>query len=168
MPRLGGARPRQRRAPLRRAAAPHRTSCGVVVTDGAHLLIGHNPRSPLWDIPKGVADPGEPFADAARRELREETGLHAAPPDLIPLGVHAYLRGKDLALFAWPRAAMPDPADLVCTSFFRVPGGARVPEFDRFAVLPWPDAVARVGKNLARLLTELRASPSWPFPTTPT
>ena len=51
------------------------TSCGVIVTDGERLLLGHATRSPRWDIPKGIAEPGESLAAAARRELFEETGL---------------------------------------------------------------------------------------------
>ena len=34
-------------------------SCGVLVTDGERLLLGHATRSPRWDIPKGMAEPGE-------------------------------------------------------------------------------------------------------------
>jgi len=71
------------------------TSCGVIVTDGEKLLLGHATRSPRWDIPKGVAEPNEALAAAAARELLEETGLTVAPEELTDLGVHAYLRGKD-------------------------------------------------------------------------
>ena len=37
------------------------TSCGVIVTDGERLLLGHASRSPRWDIPKGGVEPGENF-----------------------------------------------------------------------------------------------------------
>jgi ADP-ribose pyrophosphatase YjhB (NUDIX family) len=148
---------------VKRPARPRRTSCGVVVSDGTHVLLGHPTRSALWDIPKGVADPGEAFRDAATRELREETGLVVAPAELIDLGVHIYISGKDLAVFAWRLAAMPDPATLRCTSFLRKPDGGWIPEFDRFAVLPWPEALTRLGKNLNRVLESLRTGPDWPF-----
>src|SRR5215213_7101302 len=93
-------------------------SCGVLVTDGENLLLGHAPRSPTWDIPKGVAEPGEAFAAAARRELCEETSLRAPEDALRPLGVFSYLPAKDLALFLWMPPAMPDPDALVCASWF--------------------------------------------------
>ena len=96
-----------------------KTSCGVIVGDGERILLGHATRSPRWDIPKGEAEPGEDFAAAAARELHEETGLTVAPGELTALGVHAYLRGKNLALFAWTPSVLPDPKRLVCTSRFR-------------------------------------------------
>ena len=146
------------------AGGRRRTSCGVVVTDGALLVLGRFARRSLWDIPKGVAEPGEDFAAAAVRELREETGLEAPPEALRGLGVHRYLPGKDLALFLWRVDAMPAPGDLRCTTFFRAADGAMVPEFDAFAVLPWAEALPRFGRNLQRVLGEVRAGPGWPFP----
>src|SRR5512142_1530937 len=99
------------------------TSCGVIVTDGRLILLGHATRSPRWDIPKGVAEPGEPFVAAAVRELSEETGLLVSEAELCDLDVHAYLRDKDLALFCWMPAAMPVPDALTCSSTFALPGG---------------------------------------------
>ena len=127
------------------------TSCGVIVTDGKRLLLGHAAGSPRWDIPKGVAEPGESFVAAAVRELLEETGLRALETELRPLGVHAYRRGKDLALFCWASPDMPDPKKLICTSHFPL-GGRMVPEFDRFGLFSQDEAVTRVGKDMARLL----------------
>jgi putative (di)nucleoside polyphosphate hydrolase len=137
------------------ALSAHLTSCGVLVTDGDRILLGHASRSPRWDIPKGGAEPGENFAEAAARELREETGLAVPASQLVELGVHAYLRGKDLALFAWAPAELPDPESLSCSSYFTLPNGTRLPEFDRFGLFHWDDALSRVGKNLARVLTSI-------------
>lgn len=142
------------------------TSCGVVVTDGARLLLGHATRSPRWDIPKGIAEAGEPFPQAASRELREETGLVAPPEALAPLGTHAYLPGKQLALFLW-RRALPDPATLRCSSAFRARDGALVPEFDRFGLFSWEDGLARVGKNMRRVLAALAGDILRPHDPTP-
>ncbi len=130
-------------------------TCGVLVTDGARLLLGHATRSPRWDIPKGLAEPGETAAEAAARELAEETGLAVGPDALAELGRHRYLPGKELALFAWRPAAMPDPGGLACRSTFAV-GAALLPEFDRFGVFAWDEAVMRTGKNMARVLGEVR------------
>jgi 8-oxo-dGTP pyrophosphatase MutT (NUDIX family) len=131
------------------------TSCGVLVTDGDHILLGHATRSPRWDIPKGVAEAGENFTETAARELHEETGLVALASELVDLGVHNYLRGKDLALFAWLLEQLPDPAKLTCSSYFTLANGTQLPEFDRFGLFPWEEALARVGKNLARVLTSI-------------
>jgi 8-oxo-dGTP pyrophosphatase MutT (NUDIX family) len=132
------------------------TSCGVIVTDGPRVLLGHATRSPRWDIPKGLVEAGETFAQAAARELTEETGLDISTDDLVALGVHVYMKGKDLALFAWMPERMPDPSILVCASTFAI-GGSLVPEFDRFGIFSWTEALERVGKNMARILSSIRA-----------
>ncbi|HEY3911761.1 MAG TPA: NUDIX hydrolase [Stellaceae bacterium] len=132
-----------------------RTSCGVIVGDGERVLLGHATRSPRWDIPKGEAGPGEDFAEAAARELLEETGLVVPPSALSALGVRPYLRGKDLALFTWVPASLPDPKTLVCTSHFALPNGALLPEFDRFGLFLWEDALGRVGRSMARVLAAI-------------
>jgi 8-oxo-dGTP pyrophosphatase MutT (NUDIX family) len=128
----------------------------VLVTDGALLLLGHATRSPRWDIPKGMADPGEPFAATAARELAEETGLRVPANELRDLGLHAYMRGKDLALFEWRPASLPDPGTLRCQSTFLLPNGSVAPEFDRFRLVPWEEALTMVGKNMARVLAAVR------------
>ena len=133
------------------------TSCGVIVTDGERILLGHATRSPRWDIPKGIAEPGEDFAAAARRELFEETGLTAPEPELKPLGVFPYRAGKDLALFVWRPKEMPNPQSLVCASCFAW-NGRELPEFDRFGLFTLDEAMTKVGKNLARLLSEISLS----------
>jgi 8-oxo-dGTP pyrophosphatase MutT (NUDIX family) len=132
-----------------------RISCGVIVTDGDRLLLGHATRSPRWDIPKGQSEPGESLVGAAVRELAEETDLAVTEAELRPLGVHVYLRDKDLALFVWMRTEMPPIGSLICRSTFALPDGAVVPEFDRFGVFGWDEALGKVGKNMARVLREV-------------
>ena len=127
------------------------TSCGVIVTDGERLLLGHATRSPRWDIPKGIAEPGESLAAAAARELHEETGLSVPETALRPLGVFPYRRDKDLALFCWTPPQMPDPRTLVCASCFAF-NDKMLPEFDRFGLFTQEEALGRVGKGLAQLL----------------
>ena len=51
---------------------------GIVVIKGDHVLLcrrGKPPNIGSWTLPGGAQDLGETCEEAARRELREETGL---------------------------------------------------------------------------------------------
>ena len=92
--------------------------------------------------------------------LQEETGLRTAPEALRDLGIHAYLRDKNLALFAWTPSPMPDPASLTCSATFILPSGAALPEFDRFGLFSWEDGSgAGRAESCARTRAEI-ASPA--------
>ncbi|GAA0744766.1 NUDIX domain-containing protein [Sphingomonas sp. ABOLD] len=60
-----------------------RPAARILLLDGAGrvLLFRFDPsdRPPFWCTPGGAVDPGESYADAARRELWEETGIWAEP-----------------------------------------------------------------------------------------
>lgn len=79
---MSSKRPRKSKGPPRpQARARRETSAGGVVyrrgPDGVvrYLLIRDSYQN--WGFPKGHVENGEPPADAARREVNEETGLQA-------------------------------------------------------------------------------------------
>jgi putative (di)nucleoside polyphosphate hydrolase len=134
-----------------------KVSCGVLVTDGRLLLLVHPTGGLHWDLPKGIADPGEPEAVAAARELGEETGLSVDPAVLRPLGHGPYIPGKALSLFLWRVDRLPDPAGLVCTSYVSPPGRRPFPEVDAFGCFPAVDVESLCSPALAGRLAAVRA-----------
>ena len=59
---------------------------GAVVWRGNRVLLvkrGRAPRKGQWSIPGGIQHLGETVTDAARREVREETGLAIEVIDII-------------------------------------------------------------------------------------
>jgi A/G-specific adenine glycosylase len=85
-----GAIPR----PRRHARRPHVRGAVVVLERGGRWLVRR--REPgkllggLWEFPGGKIEPGESPRRAARRELREETGLAAGPLRSRGVVRHAY------------------------------------------------------------------------------
>jgi 8-oxo-dGTP pyrophosphatase MutT (NUDIX family) len=68
----------------------------VAVTPSGHFPIVHQYRAALesftWELPAGLAEPGEDLAEGCRRELREETGYSTRA--IYPLGVAAPCSGR--------------------------------------------------------------------------
>lgn len=52
-----------------------RSAGGIVIGDGGTVALVRNKNGPAWTFPKGHVDEGETDEEAARREIREETGL---------------------------------------------------------------------------------------------
>jgi 8-oxo-dGTP pyrophosphatase MutT (NUDIX family) len=50
-------------------------AAGGVVRRGGKIALVHRPKYDDWSLPKGKLDPGESPADAALREVEEETGV---------------------------------------------------------------------------------------------
>jgi len=66
-------------SPPRDHEKPQVECAGAVVRDGAGRLLlvrrGRPPAEGRWSVPGGRIEPGETAAEAAAREVREETGL---------------------------------------------------------------------------------------------
>ena len=136
---------------------PRVTSCGVLLLNRRRLFVCRATGTARWDLPKGIADPGEAPRAAAVREAWEEAGLRLGTVALHELGEFAYLSGKRLHLFALHAADDAfDPAQCRCRTFFEHPLSHRlVPEADAFAWQPLAELPRWCGKSLAKVLAAL-------------
>lgn len=69
---------------------------GVVIHRNRVLLIrrGGEPLKGEWSIPGGLLEVGEALSAAARRELKEETGLDAEPLEIVEVFDRIFRRGR--------------------------------------------------------------------------
>jgi 8-oxo-dGTP pyrophosphatase MutT (NUDIX family) len=63
------------------------TAMGAVLDDEGRVLLGRRADVGVWTLPGGIIDPGEQPADAAIREVFEETGVAAIPEALTSISV---------------------------------------------------------------------------------
>jgi len=54
------------------------SACAVAVDDGGRVLLCRRADTGKWSLPAGAIDPGEQPAEAAVREVHEETGVRIA------------------------------------------------------------------------------------------
>jgi 8-oxo-dGTP pyrophosphatase MutT (NUDIX family) len=67
------------------------TAMGAVFDERGRILLGKRADVGVWTLPGGIIDPAEQPADAAVREVYEETGVVAFPEVLTSIGVSAPL-----------------------------------------------------------------------------
>ena len=112
-----------------------------------------------WSIPKGELEPGEPAADAARRELEEETGVRVEG-ELRALAPVRQAGGKVVRAFAAPGDCDPDAVRSNTFSMEWPPRSGReqtFPEIDRAAWFGLEEAAIKLNKGQSPLLEQLRA-----------
>jgi 8-oxo-dGTP pyrophosphatase MutT (NUDIX family) len=63
------------------------TAMGAVLDKQGRVLLGRRADTGSWTMPGGIIDPGEHPADAAVREIFEETGVIAVPEALTSVSV---------------------------------------------------------------------------------
>ena len=92
-----------------RVFRPTSLGCRCLVLRGDSVLLVRHTYERWWYLPGGGVRRGESFADAARREVREETGLRVDDLSLFHL-YHSRAEGKSdhIALFV-ARAAAGEP-----------------------------------------------------------
>ena len=102
--------------PFDEHADPTHVTASAVVRSDAGVLLHRHRRLGLWLQPGGHIDAGETPAQAAVREVAEETGLdagHAAdPPRIVHVDVHPGARGHthlDVRYLLRARAVPPRP-----------------------------------------------------------
>jgi len=126
------------------------SSATAVVQDGrGRILLARRSDTGSWALPGGIVDPAEQPADAAIREIFEETGVIAVPERLIEVTVSPR--------FAYPNGDQVQYLDIVF-SCRAVGGEARVNDGESLEVgwyspdsLPAvsPRSVAFVGRALS-------------------
>ncbi|MBQ9490546.1 MAG: NUDIX domain-containing protein [Lachnospiraceae bacterium] len=78
---------------LEKKALPNHivSACGLVYQEGLVLLVKNPKRG--WELPGGTMEQGETIAEALKREIFEESGVHCEPVHLT--GIYQNLIVKD-------------------------------------------------------------------------
>jgi 8-oxo-dGTP pyrophosphatase MutT (NUDIX family) len=120
------------------------TAVGAVFDGSGRVLLGRRADIGVWTLPGGIIDPAEQPADAAVREVFEETGVVARPEVLTSVTVSApmtYPNGDEVQYLEY------------C---FRcgLAGGQAGPGDGELSAVGWfgPDELPEVGTATLRLL----------------
>jgi len=87
---------------------PHVGVLAVTRRDGRLLLVQRSkpPRPGVWGFPGGAQELGETLFEAARRELKEETGLDAKPLEILTVLDFINRDGEGRVSYHWALVAV--------------------------------------------------------------
>jgi ADP-ribose pyrophosphatase YjhB (NUDIX family) len=121
---------------------------------GGILLVRHS-YMPGWYLPGGAVDAGETLAEAAVRELREETGAQAlAPPRLFSMYLNARMSPRDhVALFVLDTVRLAEAPQ---------PPGLEIREAGVFPLADLPrDTTPATRRRIAEITGAAPIDPRW-------
>jgi 8-oxo-dGTP diphosphatase len=127
----------------------------VIVRDGKALIVrrAHEPRKGEWSLPGGHLDLGESLEDAARREVKEETGLDVTLGPVIDTfdRVHRDAEGRVRYHFVIiDYVCWPDGGEAVAGSDAEAVAWVGADELDRYGVNAHAAEVIRRGLKVLR------------------
>ncbi|GAA2402389.1 NUDIX domain-containing protein [Streptomyces glaucosporus] len=126
----------------------------VVLDDGGRVLLVRRADTGRWSIIGGIPEPGEQPADAAIREVYEETAVHAVPERLLLV--------QTLTPVRYPNG---DVCQFVDTAFrCRAVGGEPRVNDDESLEVAWfePDALPPLEDFALRRIERARSDePAW-------
>jgi len=145
-----GSRPPKIKKPVNWRAGRPATCALACITPSGRVLIAHPTNGAYafsWGFPKGIKDDSDANElAAARRELKEETGIDL-PDDLLYIncGTFDYTKEKVYRLFAVKLDFEIDLAQLRCESTFTDTDGQDKPEIDKYDLVK----IDRCYKNMS-------------------
>lgn len=133
-----------------------KTTCGTLVKDidDNFLIVRPTGNNKDWSIPKGISDKNETLVQAALRELFEETNLDLKNENYSICGIYPYNKEKKLfVIFIKLNYSLKD-FNFVCNSFFN-DKGTRLPEIDKFDLVPKNELSEKLSKNFSHFLNDV-------------
>lgn len=114
---------------------------GVAVVENGEILLvrrGREPHLGLWAVPGGKVDRGESLAEAATREVKEETGLLVELDEIV-----------------WVGEFIDEDNHLVLIDFLGRPSGGELLAGDDATELQWVDIEAAFELEMPATMYEL-------------
>lgn len=133
-------------------------SVAVMVRDGDRVVVGRHRDVGTWVIPGGALEPGELPADAAVREVWEETGL-----EVRLTGIHGVYAGTDDHRVTYPNGDVVDYVAMVFDA--EVVGGELPSETDELTELRWVDLDTLRSLGAQPWMAPMLDQPGWEPPT---